>query len=178
MSKLLEYRKKLNYTQDELSDKSGVSVRTIQRIEAGAELKGHTLKVIAQALNVNPSELKDATAVEPSYNYPLIKVINLASLVFFIPLANIVVPLVIMHAKKEKNEITKQIVSIQILWILAIVIVFFMVQTLQNAFSLHKQLTLSVLLGCILINIIIVLRNAFEIDKNKQLRIKLNYSIV
>ena len=52
MSKLTEYREKLNYTQSELSEKSGISVRTIQRIESGANLKGHTLKAIALALNI------------------------------------------------------------------------------------------------------------------------------
>ena len=42
MSKLTKYREKLNLTQNELADKSGVSVRTIQRIEAGSKPKGHS----------------------------------------------------------------------------------------------------------------------------------------
>lgn len=178
MSKLFEYREKLNYTQDELSEKSGISVRTIQRIEAGANLKGHTLKAIATALDVNPSELNSTTEKDIQYNYPLIKLINLSSLLFFIPFANILTPLLIMHLKKGVNTITKQIVSVQILWTIIFTLSFFITQILQNWLSLNKQLTLVVLMVCILSNIYIIIRNVLEIDKNKQLRIKLNYSII
>ncbi len=45
MSKLKKIREKLNLTQEELSEKSGISVRTIQRIESGNEPKGQTLKI-------------------------------------------------------------------------------------------------------------------------------------
>jgi len=57
MSKLKNIRKKFNLTQEELAEKSGVSARTIQRIEAGVEPKGHTLKVLAAALSVEAVEL-------------------------------------------------------------------------------------------------------------------------
>ncbi len=178
MSKLLYYRKKLNYTQDELSEKSGISVRTIQRIEAGAELKGHTLKTIASVLNVNPSELINTVKEDTNYNYSLIKLINISALLFFIPLANIVVPLLIIYFKKEKNPITKQIVSIQIIWLLISIFLFFTIQILQNALGLFQQLTFSVVMLCIFINIYIIIRNSIEIGKNNRLRIKLSYSII
>ena len=60
MSNLIFFREKQLLTQDELAEKSGVSVRTIQRIEAGANLKGHTLKSIALALEINPDELTNS----------------------------------------------------------------------------------------------------------------------
>ncbi|WP_339881695.1 helix-turn-helix domain-containing protein [Polaribacter vadi] len=178
MSKLTEYRKKLNYTQSELSEKSGISVRTIQRIESGAKLKGHTLKAIALALNMNPSELNETSIKKIQYNYPLIKLINLSSLLFFIPFANILIPLLIVHLKKEKNSITKQIISIQILWTIVSITLFFITEILQNVFLLNEQLSLVILVICMLINIFIIIRNTIEIDKNKQLYIKLNYSII
>ena len=176
MSKLTEYRKKLNYTQSELSEKSGISVRTIQRIESGAKLKGHTLKAIA--LNLNPSELDETSVEKIQYNYPLIKLINLSSLLFFIPFANILIPLLIVHLKKEKNSITKQIISIQILWTITSITLFFITEILQNLFLLNEQLSLVILVICMLINIFIIIRNTIEIDKNKQLHIKLNYSVI
>ena len=178
MSKLTEYRKKLNYTQSELSEKSGISVRTIQRIESGAKLKGHTLKAIALALNLNPSELDETSVEKIQYNYPLIKLINLSSLLFFIPFANILIPLLIVHLKKEKNSITKQIISIQILWTITSITLFFITEILQNLFLLNEQLSLVILVICMLINIFIIIRNTIEIDKNKQLHIKLNYSVI
>lgn len=178
MSKLTEYRKKLNYTQSELSEKSGISVRTIQRIESGAKLKGHTLKAIALALNLNPSELDETSVEKIQYNYPLIKLINLSSLLFFIPFANILIPLLIVHLKKEKNTLTKQIISIQILWTIVSITLFFITEILQNVFLLNEQLSIVILVICMLINIFIIIRNTIEIDKKKQLHIKLNYSII
>jgi len=178
MSKLIEYRKKLNYTQSELSEKSGISVRTIQRIESGANLKGHTLKAIALALNINPSELKETSKEKNQYNYPLIKLINLSSLSFPIPFANILIPLLIVHLKKEKNTITEQIISIQILWTIISVSLFFITEVLKKELLLNEQLPFFIFSICMLINIYIVLRNAMEIGKNKQLYIKLNYSII
>ena len=41
MSILLELREKLNLTQEELAKKANISVRTIQRIEAGTKPKLH-----------------------------------------------------------------------------------------------------------------------------------------
>jgi len=178
MSKLIEYREKLNFTQSELSEKSGISVRTIQRIESGANLKGHTLKAIALALNIDPSELNETSKERNQYNYPLIKLINLSSLSFLIPLANILIPLLIVHLKKEKNIITKQIISIQILWTIISVSLFFTTEILKKELLLNEQLPFFIFFICMLINIYIVLRNAMEIGKNKQLHITLNYSII
>ena len=53
MSKLREIRERHNLTQEELSEKSGISVRTIQRIESGTEPKGHTLKILTKGSKTN-----------------------------------------------------------------------------------------------------------------------------
>ncbi len=47
MSTLLELREKLNLTQEELANKANISVRTIQRIEAGSIPKGFTLEALS-----------------------------------------------------------------------------------------------------------------------------------
>ena len=52
MSNLFKYREKLNLTQDELAEKAGISVRTTQRIESAATLKGHTLRALSKALGI------------------------------------------------------------------------------------------------------------------------------
>mgnify|MGYP003598873837 CR=1 FL=1 len=43
----------MNLTQEELAEKSGISVRTIQRIESGTKPKGYTLKALAAALGIS-----------------------------------------------------------------------------------------------------------------------------
>jgi transcriptional regulator with XRE-family HTH domain len=178
MSKLIEFREKRALTQSELAEKSGVSVRTIQRIEAGAILKGHSLKAIARALDVDSAELLGDEVEGHEINYPLVKLINFSALFFFLPLGNIVVPLLVMHFTKEKNELTKQIVSVQILWTIISGLTFLVAPFIQKAFSLSRQLILVVLLAIILSNLFIIFRNAVELNKNKHLRISLKYSFI
>jgi transcriptional regulator with XRE-family HTH domain len=178
MSKLTEYREKLNLTQDELAKKSGVSVRTIQRIEAGSKPKGHSLNVLSKALNVSREQLSEEE-IEPSLNYRLIKLINLSSLPFVvIPLANIAIPLMIMYGKKEVNSITKQIISVQILWTIISAVLFLLSPFISRLYTSENKLTLIVLIASILLNIFFILRNAIAIDKKSELSIKLNFSFL
>lgn len=58
MSKLKKLRELQNLTQEELSEKSGISVRTIQRVETGKDPKGYTLRTLAKALEVEESQLQ------------------------------------------------------------------------------------------------------------------------
>ncbi len=50
-------REQKNVTQNELAEKQGISLRTIQRIEAGNIPKGFTLKTIAKALETESENL-------------------------------------------------------------------------------------------------------------------------
>ena len=120
MSKLKSIREIQNLTQEEVSEKSGVSVRTIQRIESGKEPKGYTLRVLAKALNVEEDQLlfkesvpeksenseETKTSIETlSINYSALKLINLSSIPFtLIPPLNILVPLILMQTMKQKNK--------------------------------------------------------------------------
>ena len=56
-SNLKILREQKNLTQSELAEKSGLSLRTIQRIEAGNPPKGFTLKAITEALDIQPENL-------------------------------------------------------------------------------------------------------------------------
>lgn len=178
MPKIQEYREKLNLTQEELAEKSGLSVRTIQRIEAGAKLKGHTLNVLSETLGIEKDILINPK-VEKSINLKWVKWINLSSLPFtIIPFANILVPAILIYLKKEYNALTKQIVSIQILWTLISAIVFFSSPFINRLFETEIRITLPVLVISILVNISIILTNAITLDRNQKLRIKLNFSII
>ncbi|WP_347922564.1 helix-turn-helix domain-containing protein [Pontimicrobium sp. SW4] len=179
MSKLLKFREKLNLTQEELAEKSGISVRTIQRIEAGTNPKGHTLKALAKTLDVEKSKLLKNTTANSKFSYRLIKLINLSSLPFIIfPPANILIPLTIMLAKKQFNYITKRIITIQILWTIFSVILFLFSSVVEKWFFSGNKLNLVVIMLSILVNIYIIIRNSAEIDKNKKLYISLKFSII
>ena len=61
MSKLKENRERVGLTQKELSERSGVNIRTIQDYEQGRKLinkaQGFSLYRLANALNVTIEEL-------------------------------------------------------------------------------------------------------------------------
>ena len=69
--RLKELRTSLNYSQKELSEKTGLTLRTIQRIENN-EVKPslHSLKVIGDALELNLSEYVSKSETKP-YEFSL-----------------------------------------------------------------------------------------------------------
>lgn len=179
MSLLLKFREKANLTQQQLAEKSKISVRTIQRIEAGKELKGHTLEALAKALDIDKEKFIETVSEEKVENIFLIKLINLSSLpLLFIPLGSILVPLIIMHWKKQVNPITKQIVSLQILWTLSFPFVLLIVIFLDSSHALSKQLVPLTMLVLLLLNVFMILRNTAALDKTKNLHFKLKFSII
>lgn len=190
MSRLKTFREQQNLTQEELSQKSGISTRTIQRIETGIEPKGYTLRALAKALDINENELRFNDSIqeisdtikdqivnkeEGCINYSFLKLINLSSIPFIIiPPLNIIVPLVLMLTMKQKNNVTKQLITIQILWTIIAPIVFLLGVFLK----LGNKFTIIFMMLIGLSNLFIIIRNAIEIDKNKRLHYKLNFNII
>lgn len=193
MSQLKKIREEKNLTQEELAEKSGISVRTIQRIEAGTDPKGYTLKTLVATLAISekdlleqeiPEEIQQETVTDKSlpfiekeevFHSTLIKMINLSSLPFaWFPFVNFLPPLLIMLFTKEKSQIAKQIVSLQI-FLAIIAPVIFMIVALLKLGSPSVMITMILLT---LANIYIILRNAYEIDKEKKLHYKLNFNIL
>jgi transcriptional regulator with XRE-family HTH domain len=188
MAMLKNIREKQNLTQEELSDRSGISVRTIQRIEAGTNPKGHTLKILAKTLAIEEKELLGQKSENPEeevrptinekpllLNYSLIKLINLSSLLFaIIPPLNILIPLIIIAITKQKNPITKQIVSVQIMWTTIALIVFMLVIFMK----LGNKVALITMILIALSNVSVILRNVIEIDKRNKLYFKLNFNMI
>ncbi len=182
MSKLKTYREKLNLTQEELTEQSGISVRTIQRIEAGIEPKGQTLKILAKTLGIEEKELRtqeEEIITTPEINYSLLKIINLSSLPLTVfPPANIIVPLILMFVLKQYNSLTKQLITVQIFWTIGSIILFMLCALMKNWFSLGNPFTMMVMVDLVLINVFIILRNTAEIDRKKKLYFKLNFNII
>lgn len=191
MSELRKIREIKNLTQEELAQQSGLSVRTIQRIEAGMQPKGYTLKTLAKNLDVaekdlwipeivaepeiKVEEIPAAKPEEQSVNFALIKIINLSSLpLAWFPIANFIPPLLIMIFMKEKSRITKQIISLQIFLAICSPVIFMIVVLLK----LGSPFVMVTMVLLVLVNIYIILRNAYEIDKKNSLYYKLNFSFL
>lgn len=191
MSKLKIVREQKNLTQEELSEKSGISVRTIQRIESGIAPKGHTLKALSKTLEIletdltgkteenrvveKPEELIVKSQTEIGIDFQKIKLINLSSILFvMLPPLNILVPLLLFYALKQKNHLTRQIISLQIIWTILAPIIFM----LGILLKLGRSFTIVILIIIVLSNVFLILRNLSEIDRNKRLRYKLNFNII
>lgn len=191
MSELKKIRESRNLTQEELAEKSGISVRTIQRIEAGTTPKGYTLKTLAESLDVSENDLLTSETIKEEIiidevvftteendslsNSGLIKIINLSSLPFaWLPIANFLLPLLIMFFTKEKSPIVKQIISLQIFLAIISPIIFMLIALLKLG-SVSVMITM---IALVLANVYIILRNAYEIDKKQSLRYELNFSII
>ena len=195
MSELKKIRELQNLTQEELAEKSGLSVRTIQRIEAGVEPKGHTLKTLVTCLQISESDLllpaisekddtkEDVVIIDPVLrsenneilNFKLLKMINLSILPFsWFPIANFLLPLLLMVILKKKSEILKQIISLQIFLAILFPILLMIVILLK----LGKESVIIAIVLLTLANIYIILRNTYELDKKQRLYYKLNFSML
>ena len=178
MSKLVEYREEQNLTQEELSKKSGISVRTIQRIESGIDPKGYTLRALAEALAINEKDLIKKNNRNEEFNANFVNLINLSSLfIVFIPIASFVLPLIITLIKKQLNSITKQIITLQILWTI-IMIVVYLIESIILVGELGRDIGIGILLLLVITNAFIILRNSVELKQKNKLYYKLKFSFI
>lgn len=125
--KIKELRTRKGMSQEELAEKSQLSLRTIQRIEGGeTEPRGDTLQRLAKTLGTTPDELIDWTEEEDK---TFLTFLNLSALSYIaFPLLGVVVPLALWILKKDKikfiNETGKKLLNFQISWCILIFICY------------------------------------------------------
>ncbi|MCW3162831.1 helix-turn-helix domain-containing protein [Chryseobacterium oryctis] len=178
-NKVQALRETQNLTQSELAEKSGLSLRTIQRIEAGNTPKGFTLKSLASALETEPENLFDLQESDIDINR--VKLINISALSFIIlPLGNIIFPSILIARSKDSRvkELGKSILSIQIIWCCVLSISMIVSPFIQKAFSLKFPLFLVFLVTLFFINVYIIFKNGSSLSQKSDLYIKLKNNIL
>ena len=120
--KISKIRKQKGMSQEELSDLSKINLRTLQRIEKDEnEPRGNTLKQICDILNINIEDLVDYGKQEDN-KYLIFLHLSIITNIF-LPLGNIILPLILWLNKKEKiidvNNQGKNILNFQILFSIA-----------------------------------------------------------
>lgn len=173
------FREKKNLTQTELSEKSGLSIRTIQRIEAGNILKGHTLKSLAKALETEPENLSSDHPENIDINRA--KLINTCSLTFLIlPFGNIIFPAILTYKTKDEGTkaLGKTILDIQIVWTIITSISMIISPFLQRAISLKFPLFIVLLIILMCTNVFLIITNGFSLSERSELSIRLKKGIL
>ncbi len=127
--KVKDLRNRKGYSQEQLSEESKLSLRTIQRIEKGESVpRGDTLVKLTQALGVTPDDLLEWTNIEDKGYLTLL---NLSAITILVqPLFGIIIPLVMWILKRDKIKLVddtgRKLISFQITWTLTLYIVSFL----------------------------------------------------
>lgn len=177
-NKIQVLRESKGLTQTELSEKSGLSLRTIQRLEAGNAPKGFTLKAIAKALETKPEELLIFQEITNTDRAKLINLSVLSGLV--IPFSGIILPLILTYKSKDafNKELGKSIVSIQIILTATLSVFMIICPFIQKSFSVKFPLFLIPLILFICLKLLVVLINGNSLNQKNDLAIKLKYSFL
>ncbi len=185
--KIASARKKKGLTQEELADRTNVTVRTIQRIENGDSTpRAFTMKALADALDLKLEDLTEQqenlispTNASDTYDRDeekqFLKTICLSCFSYLIvPVVHFFVPAFLL--KKSKNHHVKTIafcrtmIRQQIYWvvILCLVLMLTLAYNFMMAIYFNKQYLLHFLLPFFImyfLNVFIILKNFREINK-------------
>ena len=173
-SKVKLVREQKNLTQTELAEKSGLSLRTIQRIESGQSLKGFTLKAIAQTLETEPENL--FSQEEKDIQIDRAKLINFSALAgLIIPFGGIIFPAILTYRTQDSvnRELGKSVIGVQIILALVISVLLILTPFIQHWFSIRFPLFLVPLMAFIILKLWIVIKNGISLNQTNQLSIKL-----
>lgn len=173
-TKVKNLREAKNLTQTELAEKSGLSLRTIQRIESGNIPKGFTLKAIAQTLETEPENL--FSNKEENIEIDRAKLINLSALSgLIIPFGGIIFPAILTYKAQDSvnRELGKSIICVQIILASFVSVSLILSPFIQHWFSIKFPLFLIPLIAFIVIKLWIVIRNGISLNQNNTLSIKL-----
>lgn len=176
-NKIQLLREKNRLTQKELAEKAGLSLRTIQRIEAGNIPKGFTLKALAESLNTTPENLIE----KEDKNIERAKLINSSALFgLIIPFGGIIFPLIFTYKTQDvyNKQLGRNIVALQI--ILSVTMSLFLIASpfLQKGLSVKFPVFLIVLITFLFLKLIAIIINGIALNKNKDLHTNLKFNFL
>lgn len=170
-----ELRNQKGMSQEFLAEESGLSLRTIQRIEKGeSNPTGESLKRLANALNISPDDLIDWSVKEDK---KYLTFLNLSALTFlFFPLLGILIPFILWTSRKGKikniNKLGKDLINFEITWTILLFFIPFL-WLLFSKIGILESLTLSMIFTIIgvmyFINLIFILLNTLRISNGNDI---------
>jgi len=181
-TRIKELRLQNGFSQEGLAEKSGLSLRTVQRIESGeTEPREDSLKKLADVLGENT----DALGWTLKENRGLLMMTNFSALSFILlPVFYIILPLTIWFSNrrtiKDLDKTAKGIFNFQITWSLALILWFLMIIfkigsmfEIDNFHCVIIGINMRIqefgFLFLYLYNFVFIIINAFRIDSGKEL---------
>lgn len=172
-------REERNLTQSELAEKSGLSLRTIQRIEAGNIPKGFTRNTLANFFETEPENLIAHSDEKDSIERA--KLINISVLTYLlIPFGNLILPTILTYKSTDERarELGKEIINIQIIYTFTLGILLIVSPFIQRALFIKFPLFIIILITMKCLNLLIIFKNGASLTQRRQLAIKLKTSIL
>ncbi|HEX8425978.1 helix-turn-helix transcriptional regulator [Hymenobacter sp.] len=194
-TRIVAARKSKGFSQELLAERSGVSLRTIQRVEQGDTVpRGHTVQALAEALNVPLEVLQNKLASEPEFDAApapvlpvappvlrsdpqFLQLLNLSALSFLVlPLLNIVLPLLLWRARRHDTEhvaeLGRRVLGFQILWQVGCFFVYMVLLVGQMLVAHYYHLVLpgafmGVFLVTYLLNVLTVVYYALQLRQGR-----------
>lgn len=172
VSILKSIREQEGYTQADLATKTGLSLRTIQRLENTNKVpKGYTLNALAEEFNMEPSTLQAKYLnIKRSRDSEIttIKMINLSVLSFLgIPFGNLIFPFIIWRNNRDSqlvDEVGRRVVNFQILFTLFLCLLLILIPFTVAKLLPGIPIMLIALLFAYLFNIVVIIRTAIKIQ--------------
>ena len=173
--RIKELRNRKGMSQEFLADKSGLSLRTIQRIENGeSSPTGHSIQQLSYALNITPDEITDWAIKEDKR---FLTFLNLSALTFlFFPLLGILVPFILWTSKRDKikniNKLGMALINFEITWS----ILLFLIPgslLIASKVGLIENITLSlffIIIGILyIVNMCLILINTIRLNNEEEI---------
>lgn len=184
--RLTTLRKQKGFSQEQLAEESGVSLRSIQRLEKNSikTPRGHTLGELAKVLNITVEELTKLPVLHTnatSVDFEALKKINLSAyLMLLIPFGNLFFPFMLFRRIKpelQTKKIALRILNFQLIWTILFSLALLaspLIQMLISQFQLSSRfpVTLSTFVVGYLINIATTTSVALSIKNEKETFLK------
>ena len=160
--KIKDLRVRKGFSQEQLSEESNLSLRTIQRIEKGETIpRGDTLMKLTIALGVSPDDIIELSKTDDT---GYLSLLNLSALSVAVePLLAIIIPMVMWILKKDKinlvDDTGKKLLNFQITFIL----VLYVIVTIITGEAILLRVNFLNILHIFVINLF------FEIHENLQI---------
>jgi transcriptional regulator with XRE-family HTH domain len=192
---LKEHRTSKQLSQQELSEKSGISIRTIQRIEKKLSSGSpYIIKSLCKALQIEVDDIELSTLIpevhsqketeyfgtniEEDKTKSRLKLVNFSSIfILLFPLLNVIIPSLIYWKHKNSlrnNSVALKIISFQIIWTAGtLIVLIFIPPIIQAIFGLYESsgfpFVFWLYLTCIFFNVLVTFAIAIRINKSEEI---------